>query len=259
MQPAVNGCRVVAVIAGSTSGGGVGVAGRRSPRAERTRRAAGEPEALAIRAMIRSGRLDELDPQSGDWLFIDLGFSSKERTCGIAHGEGTPQCVTFGDLRRQVFQIAAAVRVPLNLLIEAPLSVAFNADGNPTGRSIEREGSQTRYWYYGLGCGVLVAATYLVRGLLDHPGPQPIRLFEGFVSFKQKGKKSHHGDDVQALRAVVWDRSRRAGAVCSPERLKLEATDRVESAFKVVGIDLGVPPVVIAMANTRMHPGGRRG
>jgi hypothetical protein len=209
--------------------------------------------------MIQAGLLNEIDRESGDWLFIDIGFSAKSKTCGVLLGGGRPRTVTFAELRSEVLGIATASVSPLNLLIEAPLSVAFTADGNPTGRSLEQYGSRARYWYVGLGCGVLLATTYLLRDLFEHRGVRPIRLFEGFVSFKEKGVKSGHDEDVLALRSVVWSHSRPPASVCAAEKLKRQPTDRVVSAFRVAGMDFGVPPVVIAMANNAVHPTGEGG
>jgi hypothetical protein len=35
----------------------------------------------------------------------------------------------------------------------------------------------------------MVAAMYLVRGLMDATPASPVRLFEGFVSYKERGAK----------------------------------------------------------------------
>ena len=39
---------------------------------------------------IRAGTMDELERDSGDWLFVDIGFSSKKETCGILKHGGNP-------------------------------------------------------------------------------------------------------------------------------------------------------------------------
>lgn len=129
------------------------------------------------------------------------------------------------------------------MLIEAPLSVAFTAMGNPTGRSLEKRASGTRYWYVGLGCGVMVAALYFLSGLRDELRRE-VRLFEGFASFKLKGSKSSHVGDVLKLRDAVWHPDRHPTAVVPPDRLALTSTDVLCSAFKAAGMDYGVPPVV---------------
>jgi hypothetical protein len=129
--------------------------------------------------------------------------------------------------------------------------VAFNNKGNPTGRSVERFDTQTRYWYVGLGCGVLVAATHLLRQLHDHASRRPIRLFEGFVSFKVRTARSRHQDDVTALREVVWHPERHHGAIIPPDALQMRPTDSLRSAFAVAGMDFGIPPVIVAAVAQR--------
>lgn len=195
--------------------------------------------------MIRAGQLPEANRESGDWVFVDLGFAEQAKSCGLLVGDGVPKEVTFSKLTELLKEIVLADGGALNLLIEAPLSVAFTEDGNPTGRSIERLNSQTRYWYVGLGCCVLVAATYLLRAIHDLHPRRDIRLFEGFASFKPKRRPSTHSDDVRNLRAVVWDRSSDSGRIVSPEALRIDETHELKSAFWVAGMDFGIPAVVV--------------
>ena len=124
------------------------------------------------------------------------------------------------------------------------MSVSFNAHGNPTGRHIERRCSRTRYWYVGPGAAVLIAATYLMRRLVDSSPLNEVRLFEGFASFKHEGARTSHADDVRALRDVVWRRGDR-GRIVGPNALKRNCADVLQSAFTVAGMDLGVPAVVL--------------
>jgi hypothetical protein len=198
--------------------------------------------------MIRSGRISELCKDSGQWVFADLGFSEKNKTCGLPVHEKEEKEITFGDLLREMQVIITSGHKTINILLEAPLSVAFNNEGNPTGRKIEEHPNgndkQPRYWYLGLGCGVMVAATYLLRSVFDAESTAEIRLFEGFASFKSKGAKSSHVKDVKGLRDVAWGMSK-YGNIIEPEQLRRCPQDRLESAFKVAGMDFGVPPVVV--------------
>ena len=197
---------------------------------------------------MRAGTVGEIRRDSGEWIFVDLGFSRSGRTCGILRGDEDPEAVTFGDLQARLLAAAMMSTSPLNLLIEAPLSVAFTQQGNPTGRSFERRARATRYWYVGLGCTIMVAATYLVKALSDAGTCREIRLFEGFVSFKEKGIRSSHTGDVVALRDVVWHPECHPDAVTPPERLAAKPTDQIRPAFRVLGLETGVPPVVTAKA-----------
>ena len=182
------------------------------------------------------------------WAFIDIGFASNKASSGFAVDDGSPILLTFSDLKTQLLAIACQPGRPLNVVIEAPLSVAFSAEGNPVGRTIEKRGSSARYWYLGLGCGVLVAATYLLRALHDAPRSRDIRIFEGLVSFKPKGVPSSHTADVLALRAVAWQIPGACGSIVEPTALRVHPTHELHSAFAVAGFDLGVPPVVAVEA-----------
>jgi hypothetical protein len=119
---------------------------------------------------IRAATIEEVVRDSGDWVFVDLGFAGKSRkTCGLLIGDGEPRNRTFSELQSEIVEICRTSAGPLNLLIEAPLSVAFGANGDPAGRAIELRDGVQRYWYVGLGCSVLVAATYLLRSIYDLP------------------------------------------------------------------------------------------
>jgi hypothetical protein len=59
------------------------------------------------------------------WVFVDLGFAQADKSCGLLAGDGKPKEISFSQLRTEVMEIVAACGKPLNLLIEAPLSVAF--------------------------------------------------------------------------------------------------------------------------------------
>jgi hypothetical protein len=132
----------------------------------------------------------------------------------------------------------------LNLLIEAPLSVAFNERGNPTGRIFERLKEQHRYWYADGGCVVMTAAMYLLRALHDSRPRRKVRLFEGFVSFHRKSQATSHCEVVEALRAVVLDPTRPDGKVLAPNQLAFKTSDVVVPALAVAGMNFGVPSVV---------------
>lgn len=191
--------------------------------------------------MIRAGTPAEVHRHSGVWVFVDLGFAEKARSCGLLIGDGMPEEVSYSQLKTRLLEVIATDAKPLNLLIEAPLSVAFNEHGNPTGRVFEKREGRTRYWYVGLGCSVLVAATYLLRAIHETNPNREIRLFEGFASFKPKGVRSSHSEDVLNLRKVIWDGSPKP---LPPEKLVRSAKHKLLSAFLVAGMDFGVPTVV---------------
>ena len=192
---------------------------------------------------------EDASRDSGRWIFVDIGFARDKASCGFAVDDSPPEELTFGCLVQRTLDAVRSAPVPVNLLVEAPLSVAFNKDRNPTGRRIEKRGSQVRYWYLGPACVVLIATTYLLRHLHESlsqaPEVTPVRLFEGFVSFKERTGRSSHAEDVSALRNVAWGRPETPGSVLWRDDLKMNKSDTLCSAFAVSGMDLGVPPVVI--------------
>lgn len=175
---------------------------------------------------------------------MDIGFAQKSKSCGIAFGDSEPREIYYGDLEKEIIDWIRKVSCPVNLLIEAPLSVAFSKHGNPTGRKIEKRGDRTRYWHVGPGAATLLAAMYLLRRLYDLQEARTIRLFEGFASFKMKGKSASHPVDVEMLRNVAWGESG-GGRIVFGDGLKMEKDDILCSAFAVSGMDFGIPAVVI--------------
>ena len=192
---------------------------------------------------IRAGTMDELCEREGDWIIIDMGFASYDATCGVLVGGGLPMEITFSDAQKFVVRESQREGSPLNLVIEAPLSSTFR-EGNPVGRSFEKRGRETRYWYYG-GVALLVIATgHILRAVLDKEPTRSIRLFEGFVSFKPNWIPTSHSKDVSALWNAILQPTK-AREIVPPNRIGTERDDHVESSLKFAGMDFGIPPVVI--------------
>jgi hypothetical protein len=195
--------------------------------------------------MIRAGTTDEIRADSGKWVIIDIGFANTARSCGLLFDNETPIEVQFGEAVRRICTYLSVLSGPVNLLIEAPLSVTFDCRGNPKGRSVERQGSNTRYWYAGLGCAVMVAALYLVRAIIRANPDADVRLFEGFVSFHDPGNRANHCADVTVLREVIDNPNEYSCAIVPSDSLKSDETDTLHSAFLVAGIDAGIPPIIM--------------
>jgi hypothetical protein len=198
--------------------------------------------------MLRSGLIPEVTRASGEWAFVDIGFAREGRTSGLLVEDGEPKLLTFSELRAAITTLVSESGRPLNLVIEAPLSAAFTKLGNPAGRAIEKSDASHRYWYAGLGCQVTIAAAYVLRAVLETPIAREIRLFEAFVTFKSAGIRSSHAADVRAMRSVVWGDADAVGRIIAPDQLRGPNAESIESAFKVFGFDLGVPPVIVASA-----------
>jgi hypothetical protein len=199
---------------------------------------------LAIQMKITVGQISDICWNTGFWIFLDIGFSSRVKSCGLLLHASEPKELLFSDAVNAIIEITMKHEL-VNLLIEAPLSVAFDSSGNPKGRAIEKEGSKTRYWYIGPGCAVMVATFYLLRALMDTTSHSEVRLFEGFVSYKKKGSKSNHSRDVQLLREVVQSPKKYRECIYPPKALLMNQEDHLVSSFKVGGMDFGIPPLIM--------------
>ena len=195
--------------------------------------------------MIRAGVKSEISLSTGEWLILDIGFANKSDSCGLLINRESPVSLQFNEAKERICRFISNSTTPVNLVIEAPLSVAFDSKGNPKGRAVEKQGSKTRYWYSGLGCSVMVAALYLVKTITEISANTEVRLFEGFVSFKESGKKSIHSRDVELLREVIENPNQYSEAIIEPEALKMTSSDTLKSAFLVAGIDAGIPPLIM--------------
>ena len=194
---------------------------------------------------IRAGCVSEIHKHEGEWLFVDLGFSAESRSCGVLKDGGMPYNVTFGELvNLATREVAESNAKPLNLLLEAPLSATFNRNGNPTGRSFEKQDGSTRYWYLQGGAVVMIAAGHLLRALVGCGIQRDVRLFEGFVSFKASTARSSHTEDVLRLREAVWNPAE--AWIVAPDQIRKASSDHLESAFAFAAMDFGIPPVVCA-------------
>lgn len=196
--------------------------------------------------MISSGTPEHLFQTDGPWAILDVGFAKEKASCGLLLPGGVAECVTYGEARSRLAQLVATSTGPTNLVIEAPLSVAFSQHGNPTGRSVEARGKRTRYWYVNSACTVMVAALYLIRDLAAAQPLAPVRLFEGFVSFKSA--PSGHVADVKVLQEVVLHPATHGHCIVAAGSLKTAPTDILTSAGSLCGIDFGIPTVLIAAA-----------
>lgn len=200
---------------------------------------------------LRAGTVAEIARDAGYWVFVDIGFSSKSKTCGWLVGDGDPTTLMFGELQKKLLHVVQSKGPVVNLVLEAPLSVAFSQEGNPVRRSMERQNSAHRYWFEGAGPVTTVAAAYLLSAVRNGTCNREIRLFEAFASFKPRGTPSSHVGDVMNMRSVVWDAAKHPTNIIAPERPCRESGATLESAFKVFGFDCGIPPVICIASSPR--------
>jgi hypothetical protein len=124
------------------------------------------------------------------------------------------------------------------------ISVSFR-NGRPAPRSIERRDGKNRFWYIGPGCAVMVAAMYLMKAIGAAAPPNGVRLFEALISYKASGVKSDHMREAELLRDAVRDPKRQPVQIVSADHLREQNNDKLVSAFDVIGLDCGLPAVVV--------------
>ena len=152
-----------------------------------------------------------------------------------------------------------------NLMIEAPLSMAFarrsDSDaspqgvlqGNPIARIPDRlEGTdangstqtQQRLWYTQPASGLMVASMRLIQELAAALEDWEIRLFEGFVSFKEGNEPKGHWRDTCKLWKALPTTS---GSHVPRSRPIVDPNDgRPESILGLMGCERGgaIPPIL---------------
>ncbi len=89
----------------------------------------------------------------------------------------------------------------------------------------------------------MVATMYFLRDLTSVKQEASIRLFEGFVSYKLQ-KRNNHLEDVEAMREVVRYPAKFQSSIHEGAQLKRNQSDQLFSAFRVLGLDFGVPAVI---------------
>lgn len=190
-------------------------------------------QAGRLENLVRPGKGASTEAHPIPWLIIDMGFSASNRTCGIwMNGASIPDngpTAAASSARQTKKQLpnkhygmlAPAVLTALgapapeavNIMIEAPLSMAFTLpghgvrSGNPAARFADylpsnlpdRESPRTRPWYTQPAAGLILPSVRLVTLLAAELTETTIYIYEGFVSFKNKRQRSDHKGDVEAL------------------------------------------------------------
>ena len=86
-----------------------------------------------------------------DWIFVDIGFARQDNSCGVAIGTDVAKKVEFAELVKLVVRAVQKEGKSLNLLLEAPLSMAFTKAGNPWPRNFEwstrSQGNDSPQWF----------------------------------------------------------------------------------------------------------------
>ena len=129
-------------------------------------------------------------------LAIDLGYSAKARSCGMAHTHETAvYSLSFGACIEKTVNILKTSGRH-TLILEAVLSTYHQDNGNPDIRGDFEKG---RGWYYGPGVCTYAAAMRFLKEI-DARLPyslNTIPLVEGFLSYKKT--RTEHTQDARRM------------------------------------------------------------
>ena len=134
-------------------------------------------------------------------IAVDVGFSGKTASCGYAfranvagpiEAENKKFHACLAAVVRQFHQTKEAV-----LILEAPLSSAFDQQGNPQPRGDFERVPKPRWWSLGPGASMSLAAMHFLKRFIDEvPENTRCHLIEGFVVGADSG---HDADVAKAL------------------------------------------------------------
>ena len=124
-------------------------------------------------------------------LGIDLGYSTKTKSCGVARsGSVDVYALCFGECIDHVVRLIREHGVHI-LILEAVLSTYHNPEGNP---AIRGEFEKGRGWYHGPGVTTFAAALRFLDQLDQKlPAGLKLPLVEGFLSYKPT-RTTHEAD-----------------------------------------------------------------
>jgi len=188
--------------------------------------------------MVKAGKARDFSRDPKDWIFLDIGFSSESKTCGLKIFGEPAQNQSWADACLEIKNAIHSCNKNINLMIEAPLSVTFNNTNNPVRRSFEKRGKSTRYWYLQGGVVTLLSAAYLIRQLYDLKESN-ISLFEAFISFKPQ--KTDHMDDASLMERGIVEGALPIGKA----DIRMSKEHKIEASMAKFGYSFGVPPVFI--------------
>jgi hypothetical protein len=118
---------------------------------------------------------------------IDLGFSGSMASCGLAFrkSRGTEIELKNYQYNACIQKTAELIASNVNsvLILEAPLSAAFNSKGNPQSRGDFEGKPKPRWWSLGAGAVMSLAALYFLKELCQLVDKDTCcNLIEGFVT-----------------------------------------------------------------------------
>ena len=129
-------------------------------------------------------------------LAIDLGYSTRSRSCGVASSSSElPQVMEFGECIDYSEDLILD-QGPHLILLEAVLSTYHLPNGNPCIRGDFEKG---RGWYHGPGVTTFAAALRFLSELHQRlpSSIERLPIIEGFLSYKTS--KTDHSDDAMKM------------------------------------------------------------
>jgi hypothetical protein len=169
-------------------------------------------------------------------IAVDIGYSAKSKSCGLAiSGGGAAQSLEFGQCIQVVAQMLSQGRY--TLILEAVLSTFHSENGNPAIRGDFEKG---RGWYHGPGVTTFAAALRFLSEL-DRILPaevNSISLVEGFLSYKPV--RTEHSEDAERM-VVEFQRAERFEALPGSEPIcnLIDAVPQIRRYNKPAGAGLG--------------------
>ena len=198
---------------------------------------------------IFAGTAEQFSRDPEDWILVDSGFSGRQASGRVTPSTGlrlpvwpVGRNVSWSEAKQLTSTFLSSRTRPINVMLEAPLSVAFSDDGNPAPRAFEKSDNSSRYWYLQGGAVTLVSAAYMIGHWFKSNGPD-LHLFEAFLSFKNQ-RQDHSDDANDMLEAAL------TSTPLSPAEMVQQPTDKLQSSTLELGLDFGVPPVFVISPRT---------
>ena len=194
---------------------------------------------MVSKPRIVAGEWGDICWDSGDWIIVDMGFAYKSNSCGVAIGCEEPQKLWFRELVKKVTTRAHEKNPKqLNLLLEAPLSMAFTKLGDPMPRTFE---DLNHAWYRNSGAAMMLGSICLIDSVNSCERTREVRLFEGFATIP----KTDHRKIAAGLRAVVQGKTEdRQDRIVKPSEIIAPNSGCLKPVYGTERGVGGVPPVI---------------
>jgi hypothetical protein len=145
---------------------------------------------------------------------VDLGFATESKsvglTCNMSYDKKMNDTKSFSQAVECVNKWLVALqkigKEDVALVLEAPLSMSFNQEGNPCCRNIEltsnyrthHKPSSTKGWFYGAGA-ILTNASQVFLSRLEIPQGMKVHIAEGFYTKIRGIPETHTCDRTVAM------------------------------------------------------------